>query len=94
MNKLRPELHRQAALNGLNGVNPSSHAIPGLEQSHSPPRLGQRPGSCQTGNSRANHNGVEGIGSMACHAHLLHLPSECLGTRAFDRHRMLERLDG
>ena len=93
VNKLCPKLHRQVALNGLNGVNPPPNAVPGLEQSHSPPRLRQHPGGCQAGNPRANHHRFEGIGSIACHAHSLHLPRECLGARALRRHRMLERLN-
>ena len=59
MNKLRAQLHRQVALNGLNGMDPSPNPVPGLDQGHSPPGLCQRPGGRQTGNSRANHNGVE-----------------------------------
>ena len=93
VNKLCPQLHRQVALDGLNSVNPSPDAVPGLDQSYPPSRLRQHPGGCQPGNPRANHYRFEGIGSIACHAHSLHLPCECLGARALRRHRMLERLN-
>jgi hypothetical protein len=93
VNKLRAKLHRQVAMSGRDGVDPSSHAVPCFDQGHPPPGFGQCPGSGQSGNSRANHNRVQCFCFPPGGRHSAHLPSERLGTRALRRHGMLECLD-